>query len=126
MTIKSVEFVFENCETVNVPIEYVENFSLGDVCKTITFSGGSTKESESVTRYYFVISKSFKDSGCETYFGDNGYERLKKHMDICWIYIHNQDGSQEEYGVLWKDEDMYTNHGQSFEEFDDSLLIEVK
>lgn len=113
-TIKNVEFVLENCETVIV--------SYGCFEQLIINNGQELKNKDTITNLECII----KDTGNIEYgstWSDNKtspIERLSKYNDITQIEITYIDDSKEHFYVQWYDEDPNSNKNQN------SILVDYR
>lgn len=127
MKIISINFGFENCDYAEVPIEFVQSFSVGD----ITTSRNYYHTREKVTDYtiagtlYVSFKDTFMNFSNKTQFGDIGIVRITKYNDICWFGIKYEDGTEDTYQVKWQGSDQYINKGQRSEDHCNGLSIFV-
>lgn len=128
--VKAISFGFENCESVEIPIEYVYTFNVGGINKSRSYypHGQGLHEYTVANKLYVSFEKNFSEYEEKTSFGVPVKERLEKHKDICWFDIVYDDGTSDTYQVAWTnpEEDQYSNSGQKVEtDFYGHFVIEV-
>lgn len=119
MKIKAISFGFENCESADVPIEYVDYFHVDEITKTVMLDkrASSVREYESVKKLHVAFNKSINNFQGETQIAGSLFvERLTKYADICWFGFVYEDGSKKDYMVRWQEgSGDYENLGQRVE-----------
>ena len=128
--VKAISFGFENCESVEIPIEYVYTFNVSDITKSRSYypHGQGLHEYTVTNKLYVSFQKSFSEYKETTSFGTPVKERLEKYNDICWFDIVYDDGTVDTYQVAWsnEEEDQYSNSGQKVKtDFYGHFVIEV-
>ena len=129
--VKAIGFCFENCESVEIPIEYVYTFNISDITKYRSYypHEQGLHEYTVTNKLYVSFEKSFSECEEKTSFGSSVKERLEKYNDICWFDIVYDDGTRDTYQVAWsnkEENDQYSNKGQKVQtDFYGQLLIEV-
>lgn len=125
--VKAIGFGFENCESVEIPVEYVYTFNVSGITKSRGYypHGQGLHEYTVANKLYVSFQKSFSEWEEKTIFGTLVKERLEKYNDICWFDIIYEDGSKENYMVSWKGEDQYNNSAQKTTHEEWGLLVEV-
>lgn len=114
-TIKSIDLVFENVESLTINEEQIENILIGDIKRNIyRFASNAIGNSISSDMIHIEIKSSFNKLMTGT-FGDVFYpfDRIKKYNDITSITINYEDGNKETIYTIWNDEDEYSNKYQS-------------
>lgn len=129
--VKAISFGFENCESVEIPIEYVYTFNVNGITKSRSYypHGQGLHEYTVANKLYVSFKKSFEEYKGETTCGIPSKERLEKYNDICWFDIIYDDGTSDSYQVAWsnsEEDNQYSNKGQKVTtDFYGQLLIEV-
>jgi len=128
--VKAISFGFENCESVEIPIEYVYTFNLGGINKSRSYypNGQGLHEYTVANKLYVSFQENFIGYGGKTTCDVPVKERLEKYKDICWFDIVYDDGNSDTYQVAWTnpEEDQYSNSGQKVEtDFYGHFVIEV-
>lgn len=128
--VNAISFGFENCDSVEIPIEYVYAFNVNGITKSRSYypNGQGLHEYTVANKLYVSFEKTFEEYKGETSFGTPVKERLEKYNDICWFDIIYDDGTTDSYQVAWsnEEEDQYSNKGQKVTtDFYGQLLIEV-
>lgn len=128
--VNAISFGFENCDSVEIPIEYVYAFNVNGITKSRSYypNGQGLHEYTVANKLYVSFEKTFEEYKGETSFGTPVKERLEKYNDICWFDIIYDDGTTDSYQVAWsnEEEDQYSNKGQKVTtDFYGQLLIEM-
>lgn len=129
MNIVNIGLVFENCEYCIIPIEYISSFHLGGVSDSISYYTRQNlfNKSKSANSLYIMFTENFYQyKGC-TQLDTAVVDRIKKFADICHFELNFEDALPESYGIIWKDGSSdYENLGQTFDEEDGVLFLEIK
>lgn len=129
--VKAISFVFENCESVEIPIDYVYTFNVNGITKSRSYypHGQGLHEHTVANKLYVSFVTLFEEYKGETTCGIPVKERLEKYNDICWFDIVYDDGTSDSYQIAWtndEDDHQYSNKGQKVTtDFYGQLLIEV-
>ena len=114
--IKSIEFVFENCESFNIDTNYFGAFLIDDIRYSIQRIACNS-----------IVKMAIADTMVIELFseGDREYrpfgalekttifERLQKYNDITQVIIHYEDQTEETYFANWAEGDDCENKNQS-------------
>ena len=114
--IKSIEFVFENCESFNIDTNYFGAFLIDDIRYSIQRIACNS-----------IVKMAIADTMVIELFseGDREYrpfgalekttifERLQKFNDITQIIVHYEDQTEEAYFTDWAEGDDCENKNQS-------------
>lgn len=98
--IKSIEFVFENCEAFEVEAKYFAGFQLEDIRTSI-----ARIACNAISKFqtaYSVVIELFKEANVQyDGFGERAYKfnRIVEHHDITSLVIHYSDDTTESYFV---------------------------
>lgn len=107
--IKKVEFVFENCEVIEIPVNSLFIFSLEDIKERISRKAinmvASTRYTESCA---ICISKNankeYQPFGVEHFDKDFIFDRIRRFNDITYFDITYDNGESESIYVSYKSE----------------------
>lgn len=142
--IHSIEFVLENCESIIVPIHYIIDISLRDICNNAYMTLSTSPEGinnviyayKTVKNFEIKISDSFAtDKSLQTCFfsrnflGKDKYtpfQRLWKIPDITSINILYTDYSVDRYYVMWPNKEDMNNIMQHNTYDNQQLIISIK
>lgn len=127
-----MELIFENCDSITLPIDDIEYFYANNIQQSINLQEGQLNIYKSVGNLMLSIRKSAFDK--LTDFADMlddeeeiEYHKLKNRInssDITQIHFINfQDETVESLYVEWSDEDEWHNKYQKQEIIDDEYLV---
>ena len=112
--IKSIEFVFENCECVTIEAPYIGDVLIEGIETSIRrVAVNCINEYTSCKRFEVAISKE-ADVEIESY-GEKirKLSRINDWDDVTSIFLKYEDGSEKEILVSWIGEDDCNNEAQS-------------
>lgn len=128
-SIKSVEFVFENCESLvlNYPDIFMFNIwgekeCYHSYCNCITLS-------TTISGFYAGISKNAKPTDESCYWCSDGEEqeprlsRLEKYQDITQVIVNFCDSNQRSYFVEWSEGDDIIHSGQKLVKTEEGHIL---
>lgn len=116
--IKYIDIALENCEVITIPKQHIGLFTIDKIKRKIDRIACNSIDD-------YLIAKEFsiqihKDADVEENLDENfrgfsksPFKRLSEHNDITHIYINYEDGSTEEFGIMWYGDSDYYNDGQS-------------
>lgn len=127
-----MELIFENCDSITLPIDDIEYFYANNIQQSMNLQEGQLNIYKSVGNLTLSIRKSAFDK--LTDFADMlddeeeiEYHKLKNRInssDITQIHFINfQDETVESLYVEWSDEDEWHNKYQKQEIIDDEYLV---
>lgn len=125
--IKSVAFVFENCETLI--LNYPDIFMFQIWGEKVSFHSyiNCISIDNSVAGFYAGISKDAKptDGSChwETDREEQSISRLEKYQDIAQIAVNFDDSSQHIYLVQWPEGDEMNHSGQTLTRTEEGHIL---
>lgn len=111
--VKSITFVFENCESIDIPVRYIGLIHIGDICTEINRVASNSIKKCNVAKEFFIEIFSEGDVEYYGYFRCSKFERLLKSRDIKYIdilyennttetiYFEYSGNSQNEYQDIW-------------------------
>lgn len=107
--IHSLEFILENCESIIVPIMYIDDIHIRNIHECVYFehipgqiSERNIKVANWVRITIFDIFKNDKTLQPSLYTDKyNGFYILEKAQNISHIIIHYNDYTTTEYSVIW-------------------------
>lgn len=106
----------ENCELIKIDGQYIGNFMIDDIKKSISKHYNSITEMEMCSLFAIAINRrangdyqAFDLDGEEN--RHNIFERLSSG-DICTVDIVYDDGSENKFHVDWSGESEYKNSAQ--------------
>ena len=120
-----VELGLENCETITIPAEAIDNIQLYDITTARYGSKeqGLVLEEEQIVDGFALILSSLENVASDFYIADNEpafathvdylIERIFSYpLDICSLRVTYQDGSADDYTVDWLSEESEYNHSR--------------
>lgn len=115
--VKSITFVFENCECIVVEYPQVAAFHTGKIYENYSSCSNCIYRTQTVEGFTAVFNKKGSLSTDEyTSWLTEGHvptlERLKGY-DVTQLTITYEDKSEEHLSVLWEGDNDYTHDGQS-------------
>ena len=127
-----MELIFENCDSITLPIDDMEYFYANNIQQSMNLQEGQLNIYKSVGNLTLSIRKSAFDK--LTDFADMlddeeeiEYHKLKNRInssDITQIHFINfQDETVESLYVEWSDEDEWHNKYQKQEIIDDEYIV---
>lgn len=127
-----MELIFENCDSITLPIDDIEYFYANNIQQSMNLQDGQLNIYKSVGNLTISIKKSAFDK--LTDFADMltdekeiEYHKLKNRInssDITQIhFINYQDETVESLYVEWSDEDEWHNQYQKQEIIDEEYLV---
>lgn len=131
MTLNSINLTFENCESVTIPIEYINSIHVGGISRSITYNKRNTinpvTHQQTISNAYILFNGAFSVSNVQTTFNEQAYDRIKQHTDITYIDLI-YDTHCESYYVTWpfSDFNLNNNPNQSNTNHYDGLTVEIK
>ena len=107
--IKSVDFVFENCEVINIKGGYLYEFSLDDIKESIHRIGINMLSCiKSSACCMIIISKNanvgYKPFDVEDWDEVKLFDRICEHHDITYFTLNYTDGTSENIYIKYKEE----------------------
>lgn len=124
--VKSIIIAFENCDTVEVPIEYVDGIFLGGVTESIGLLKltNNLRTFKNVEKVSITLDKGFESIECA--FGiEAAKDRILRYPDITQIGIKSIDEEVDWYFVKWDNLDNDENAFQHTYEDQYGFSIEI-
>lgn len=127
-SIKSVEFIFENCESLVFDYPDIFMFNIwgekdyySSYCNVITLD-------KSIAGFYVGLSATAQPSIENSYFvtqGDNApnISRLDQYKDVTQILVTFTDNSNKHYLVEWPEDDSTTHSGQTLTKTENGHIL---
>lgn len=110
ISLKELEIVFENCDSVVISGDYINNLYLGDIVESIRiFHSKEVDNYRTAKDVYICISLKLKRENFLTEFKENAWKRLVKGKDITQIHLIYSDDSKESFFVDWNEESEFSN-----------------
>lgn len=126
ISLKELEIVFENCDSVIIPGDYLTNFYLGNISRCIRmFSSKDIDSYQLVDDVYICIDLRIKDRSFLTEYNDSAWNRLVKGKDITQLHLIYSDESKEMFFVNWNKDSEFNNSYQSITFDKLSLIISI-
>ena len=124
MSLISITLVFENCEYVVIPKEYLTSLSISGITTSESYdvSKGTFRENLQA-ECIFLIIKDF--SNLRTVHDTNLSDRIRSWGDITCVSLNLLGSSDEDYQVNWKGADPYNNEAQTYTIEDSFLTIKI-
>ncbi len=99
--IRSIEFVFENCEFIEFDAKYIGRFSLENITRSIRrIAVNAIKDITEVGDVVIeIFSEGNEDYSCYGSIPAKKFNRILRHNDITRIVVHYNDGSDGEFFV---------------------------
>lgn len=125
--IKSIEFVFENCESLvfNYPDVFMFNI-WGEKESYHSYSNCILLE-KSISGFYAGINKDAKPTHESCYWGNEGQEpnlyRLLQYKDVTQVLINFENSSSCCYFVEWPEGDSTSHSGQSWQKTEEGHIF---
>lgn len=115
--LKSVRVVFENCESVSIPVEDLNVLNLTGANKDISYNGSNRKELNSISGLYL-------DANIDN---EGDVARFLKYKDITQIVLtfERKLSEPETYLLYWDDSCVDENPKQKVEVFGKTVCVEV-
>lgn len=132
MSIESITLVFENCETLNVPMAYIANIYAHDIVDSIGWDDMNGESRHKVSKRMEIHFKpEFTTSGIRTCQDlTAGHVRVWMHADITHVILNYPEGKKLEIGVCWAEDEGngYTmfNRSQSTEMNNGYMIVKIK
>lgn len=114
MNIEKVDFVFENCEVITLPISKIKYLYCGDIRETI-YKGTTDNYANRVrTCHVFEVIVDADSDKCKGWIEeDKGFcERVQDNGDLTAVTIIYADGSDELIHIYWEGDSEYANAAQ--------------
>ena len=111
--IKKVEFVFENCESIEIPVESLFVFSLEDIKERISRKGINLVAASRYTDGCAICisknaNKEYQPFGVEHFDKEFIFDRIRKYNDITYFDItYDNDESETIYVDYNSESDAY-------------------
>lgn len=107
--VKSVDFVFENCEVISFKSGYLYEFSLDDIKESIHRIGiNMISHVKSSDCCMIILSKNanvgYKPFGVEDWDEEKIFDRICSHHDITYFTVNYTDGTSENIYIKYKEE----------------------
>ena len=107
--IKKVEFVFENCETIEIPVGCLYVFSLEDIKERISRKAINLIAASRYTDNCAICisknaNKEYQPFGVEHFDKEFIFDRIRKYNDITYFDITYDNGESETIYVDYKSE----------------------
>lgn len=110
ISLKELEIVFENCDSVVISGDYINNLYLGDIVESIRIFHSKEVDNYRMAKdVYICISLKLKRENFLTEFKENAWKRLVKGKDITQIHLIYSDDSKESFFVDWNEESEFSN-----------------
>ena len=113
--IKSIEFVFENCESFNIDANYFGAFLIDDIRYSIQRIACNSIVKMAIADTIVIELFSEGDREYRPFGGlekTTIFERLQKYNDITQIIVHYEDQTEEAYFTDWAKENDGENKNQ--------------
>ena len=119
--IDSIHIVFENCESIEVPMSDVRYIHLDDIRQSVW-------ENNILFKKDFDLKYSKSASFCRLIIKDKPkYDRVNQYQDITWIYFYRHGQSIDDVSLNWADGSSdYSNLGQTIRKEDGELDITIQ
>jgi hypothetical protein len=130
-TLQKIELVLENVDVITVLAEDIESVWLGDITESKYYSKEEQKfiSFQIVNDFRLKLKENANRLHEEFQASDSlipVFDRLMKCKDVCSVRIVKENGSFEDYHILWHEEDEYENRYESVEKHEDGLEIIVR
>jgi hypothetical protein len=96
--VKQIDVVFENCEVVTFPKEYIGQFYLGELKEVISRRACNQIDKHLLADKLILEVRDRAALNTKTYSG-NAFDRVKAYDDITHIDIIYEDGSNDYIGL---------------------------
>lgn len=103
--IKSIDLVFENCESAVVPIDAIYFFAISDVRKQYSICNVDEIHEYNYGKYFGMVFHDLKSLEYDAWSSGEKrslYKRITDHMDITSVDIMYEDGTHDYIGVPWR------------------------
>ena len=103
--IKRIDIVFENCEVAEIPIEYVEFFTMHNITESITYN--IHNNSSFTAEHFRIILKKEADvptNICGIVEKAKAFERIQSWNDIAAVTLNYTDNTSRHIYVEYKEE----------------------
>lgn len=132
MSLESITLVFENCETLVVPMEHIANIYAHDIVDSIGWDDMNGVRHHTTSKWMEIRFKpSFLTTGIRTCQDlTAGHVRVWMHADITWVVFNYADGKKLEIGIQWPDDEdnhyAMSNSYQSTEMEGEHMVVTIK
>ena len=89
--VQSITFVFENCESIEIPMKYVGLFYINDITQNIRRTALNSVKKIDVAKELFIEIFSEGDEKYNRYCTRGKFERLLYYRDIVYVEVHYDD-----------------------------------
>lgn len=114
--LKSLDIIFENCESINVPAESIEWFWINGFKHTLHFQSPNDVfdhySADYVTLYLKNLDKIPTSTILGTELGTDIKSRIKAYKDVTQITLYYDDETDFNFCVPWGGDSDYTNEYQ--------------
>ena len=91
--VESITFVFENCESIEIPIKYIGLFYINDITQSVRRLTLNSVKKINVAKELFIEIFSEGDERFNKYCSCGCFERIVKYRDIVYVEVNYQDGN---------------------------------
>lgn len=118
--IKSVNLVFENCDSAIVPINAIGGFAISDIQKEYSICNCNELHEYVYGKHFYMLFEDLKSLKYKDFVDRKKslHKRITDHEDITHINIVYEDGTNDYIGVPWK------TIGRTYRNFFQELKIE--